>query len=285
MKKVKVIGVPEHFNLPWHMAIEEGAFTSRGITLEWEDIPEGTGRMSKMLSDGATDLAVILTEGMVKSITDGNPSKIVQTYIETPLRWGIHVSANSSYQNLSEIENAKVAISRFGSGSHLMAIVNAQNQNWKTDKLKFEVINNLNGAVKALSEGLDAYFMWERFTTKPLVDQGIFKRLGDCPTPWPCFVIAATDRFISEQSGLLKHVLEIINQYTTEFKTIPSIDRTIANAYGQRLEDIKEWLGLTQWSQEQLTAESLQQVQERLKSLDLIETIGPAEKYLYLAGN
>ena len=285
MKKVKVIGVPEHFNLPWHMAIEEGAFASRGIALEWEDIPEGTGRMSKMLSSGATDLAIILTEGMIKSIADGNPSKIVQTYIETPLRWGIHVAARSDYQSLEAIENAKVAISRFGSGSHLMAIVNAQNQNWKTDKLKFEVINNLDGAVKALSEGLDAYFMWERFTTKPLVDQGVFRRLADCPTPWPCFVIAATDHFIAEKPGLLQHVLEIINQYTTEFKTIPSIDRTIANAYGQQLQDIQEWLGLTQWSQEQLTVESLQQVQERLKSLELIKTIGAPEKYLYQPGS
>jgi len=26
MKSVKIIGVPEHFNYPWHMAIAEGAF-------------------------------------------------------------------------------------------------------------------------------------------------------------------------------------------------------------------------------------------------------------------
>ncbi|NNM17841.1 MAG: ABC transporter substrate-binding protein, partial [Croceitalea sp.] len=42
MKKVKIIGVPEHFNLPWHLAIEEGAFEARGIDLVWTDIPEGT---------------------------------------------------------------------------------------------------------------------------------------------------------------------------------------------------------------------------------------------------
>jgi hypothetical protein len=32
--------------------------------------------------------------------------------------------------------------------------------------------------------------------TKPLVDKGIF-RIGDCPTPWPCFVIAVRDELIS----------------------------------------------------------------------------------------
>ena len=281
MKKVKIIGVPEHFNLPWHMAIEEGAFASRGIALEWEDIPEGTGRMAKMLAARETDLAIILTEGMVKSIADGNASKIVQTYIESPLLWGIHVSANSSYQKLSDIEKAKVAISRFGSGSHLMAIVNAQNQNWNTDDLQFEVINNLEGAVNALSDGLDAYFMWERFTTKPLVDKGTFRRLADCPTPWPCFVIAGTEAFVAQESWLLRHILEVINSYTLEFKAIPSIDRTLANAYGQELEDIQEWLGLTKWSQEQLSIDHLKQVQERLKSLDIIDEIRNPDAFLY----
>jgi len=281
MKQVKIIGVPEHFNLPWHLAIEEGAFKTRGIALEWEDIPEGTGRMANMLASEDTDLAIILTEGIVKSIAGGNPSKIVQTYIETPLRWGIHVAADSIYKTLADIEHVKVAISRYGSGSHLMAIVNAQDQNWNTNKLSFEVINNLDGAVKALSEGLEAYFMWERFTTKPLVDQRIFRRLADCPTPWPCFVIAATDRFIRERSGLLMHILEIINLYTYEFKMIPSIDRTIANTYNQQLEDIQEWLSLTRWSGEQLTVESLEQVQERLRSLNLIDRIGKAADFLH----
>lgn len=41
--------------------------------------------------------------------------------------------------------------------------------------------------------------MWEHFTTKPLVDKGIFKHLGDFPTPWSSFVIAATDVFIADQ--------------------------------------------------------------------------------------
>jgi hypothetical protein len=87
-----------------------------------------------------------------------------------------------------------------------MAYVNAQNQGWNPEKLQFEIINNLEGAVKSLNEGSGAYFMWEHFTTKPLVDKGIFKRLGDCPTPWPCFVIAATDSFLGSQPGVLKHI-------------------------------------------------------------------------------
>jgi hypothetical protein len=36
------------------------------------------------------------------------------------------------------------------------------------------------------------------FMTKPLVDKGIFRRIGDCPTPWPCFVIAVRDEILEK---------------------------------------------------------------------------------------
>ncbi len=280
MKTVNIIGVPEHFNLPWHLAIEEGAFEERGIDLQWTDIPEGTGRMSKMLANGETDLAIILTEGITKSISEGNPTKIVQEYIASPLLWGIHVAHDSDYKTIADLEGTKAAISRFGSGSHLMAYVNAQNQNWETDKLAFEIINNLEGAVEGLTKGIADYFMWERFTTKPLVDNNTFRRLGDCPTPWPCFVIAGTATFLNTNPSLVKHILEVINLYTQEFKSIPSIDRTIANRYGLQLEDVKEWLSKTQWGQEQITTEQLENVQQRLLSLHLINDLKTATHFL-----
>lgn len=280
MKSVKIIGVPEHFNLPWHLAIEEGAFAQRGIDLQWEDIPEGTGKMCQLLQNGETDLAIILTEGIIKSITEGNRSRIIQEYIATPLLWGIHVGAKSSYQQLSELEHTKVAVSRFGSGSHLMAYVNAENNGWHPNELMFEVINNLDGAKEALNNGTADYFMWEHFTTKPIVDAGIFRRLGDCPTPWPCFMLVGTNRFIAEEPNIINHILEVLNMYSSEFKSIPSIDRTLANRYGQQLPDIQEWMQLTEWSQSQLSPLTLRKIQRTLLDLSLITKELPLETFL-----
>ncbi len=270
MKKVRIAGVPEHFNFPWLLSIEEGAFEQRGIDLQWTDVPEGTGKMIEMLQSGATDLAIILTEGIIKGIIEGNRSKIVQEYIASPLLWGIHVGTHSPFQDISELKAAKIAISRFGSGSHLMACVNAEDRGWDKADLQFEVVNTIEGAVKALTDGTADYFMWEHFTTKPLVDSGIFRRLGDCPTPWPCFVIAATDTFIAENSGAIGHILDTINTYTVEFKDIPSIDRTLANQYGQKLADVQEWLSMTYWSQSQIHPPILENVQKALMGLGMV---------------
>lgn len=281
MKKVNIIGVPEHFNFPWQLAIEEGAFEARGINLEWKDIPEGTGKMAQMLKDGEADLAIILTEGIVKSISEGNPTKIVQEFIASPLLWGIHVAQGSTYTRLEDLKGKTAAISRYGSGSHLMAYVNGRNLGWNTEALKFKVVDTLEGAINALGDGTADYFMWERFTTKPLVDKKIFRRITDCPTPWPCFVVAATDGFIAQNPGALGHILEVINVYTEDFKGIPSIDKTIANTYGQQLEDIKLWLSLTQWSQEKLDKATLDSVQNTLLDLKLIAQPAPPNKILY----
>ena len=271
MKQVRIVGVPEHFNLPWQLCIENGEFEAENINLKWTDIPEGTGKMCQMLHDKETDIAVILTEGIVKDIIAGNQSKIVQVYVQSPLIWGIHVASNSKYQKLSDLENTKVAISRLGSGSHLMSIVNAQNQGWETNNLQFEIINTIDGAVEALTNQTADYFMWERFMTKPLVDKGIFRKIADCPTPWPCFVIAVREEILEKHPKIIDKILEIINATTSEFKKIPSINKTLVSRYNLKIEDIEEWLSLTEWSQKQLSEKMLNEVQNQLFELSLID--------------
>jgi ABC-type nitrate/sulfonate/bicarbonate transport system substrate-binding protein len=274
MKTIKIAGVPEHFNLPWYLCIENNEFEAVGIDLQWTDIPEGTGKMCQMLRDGETDIAVILSEGIVKDITLGNPSKIVQIYVESPLIWGIHVSSQSNYYTISDLENAKVAISRYGSGSQLMAYVNANNQGWNSEKLQFEIVNTIDGAVEALTNGIADYFMWEHFMTKPLVDKGIFRRVGDCPTPWPCFVLAVREEVLKKNPDSVTQILKIINSCTEDFKEIPHIDKILATKYNQQIEDIDEWLRLTEWSQKSVSEEMLNKIQNQLYDLKIIDKKG-----------
>lgn len=271
MKTINIVGVPEHFNLPWHLCIESGEFENAGINLQWTDVPEGTGKMCKMLRESETDLAVILTEGIVKDITDGNESQIIQKYVESPLIWGVHIGANSPYKTPEDLKDKKVAVSRMGSGSHLMAYVYAENMGWDTSKMDFEIVHTIDGAVKALTNGTADYFMWEKFMTKPLVDSGVFRKIDDCPTPWPCFVIVGRKEFLKENVHTVNIILEIINATTQEFKNIPSIDRTLSNRYNQKIEDIREWLLLTSWSQKNIDEKTLTKVQNQLYNLSLID--------------
>ncbi len=90
--------------------------------------------MCKALRNKEIDLAVILTEGIIKDIIEGNKSKIVQTFVKSPLIWGIHVAQDSTYKTIDDLKGKKAAISRYGSGSHLMAYINAENNNWNLEE-------------------------------------------------------------------------------------------------------------------------------------------------------
>ena len=272
MKNFLIGGVPEHFNLPWYIALRDKKFNEKGINLRWKDFAGGTGQMCRALREKEIDMAVILTEGMVRDIIKGNESKIVQVFVKSPLLWGIYVAANSDYKTVSDLKGTEAAISRYGSGSHLMAFVNAENLAWdlKND-LNFKVIKDLDGALEGLPKGNGDYFMWEKFMTKPYVDNGTFRLVGMSPTPWPSFVIAVRNDVLENEMKSIKAILDVINAITEKFKTLPNIDEMIAKRYGQKIEDVREWLSLTEWSDRQLTPNELENIQQKLLDLDLIE--------------
>ena len=269
---LKIGGVPEHFNLPWHYALEKKWFGEKNIDLQWTDYPGGTGVMNKDLHSGALDAAVILTEGIVADIANGNKSKIVQWYVKSPLVWGIHVAAGSPIINEQQFAGKKYAISRYGSGSHLMAFVDAHQRGLEIKPEQFVVVNNLDGAVNSLVSGEADLFMWEKFMTKPFVDKGIFRRVGECPTPWPSFVIAVREEYLEKHPVVISAMLEVIQKSCKEFITLPDrIDR-IAQRFKLKPEDVKEWLKAVEWQTEAVFDERLlDKVTSTLIEIGIIE--------------
>jgi sulfonate transport system substrate-binding protein len=75
-----------------------------------------------------------------------------------------------------------------GSGSHLMARVDAHLRNLKIKDDQWMIVQNLEGAKTALSEQSADLFLWEKWMTRPLVDAGILKMIDERPTPWSCFL-------------------------------------------------------------------------------------------------
>jgi len=245
---IRLGGVPEHFNLPIHLAIENGAFENRGLRVDWTTFEGGTGQMTKALREGSIDACVLLTEGIIKDIVKGNPSKIISEYVKTPLTWGIHTSAKNPLDTYQAIFDKQYAISRFGSGSHLMAIVDANSKGHFISKEQFSVIGNLEGALKALDEQEVDIFYWEKYTTKPYVDSGQLKRVGEFLTPWPCFVIAATDHILDKESVAMIRMLRTIHDSCDLFMEANNAVQLVSSRYDLLLEDAERWYHNTAWA-------------------------------------
>jgi sulfonate transport system substrate-binding protein len=247
--KIKIGGVPEHFNLPWALALEQRAFDSMGIELTWRDFPGGSGAMANALSDGELDAALLLTEGAVAAIAGGALLKVTSLYTDSALVWGIHVPAASRFYSLAEVRGARYAISRQGSGSHLMAFVHARAQGWPVEQLAFVSVGNLAGAVDAFAAGSADVFFWEKFMTKPLVDAGRFRRIGEFTAPWPAFVVCVADAVGSEQRAAIARTVAVVLREAAALRARRDAPVLIAARYGLVAPDVAAWLETTRWSE------------------------------------
>ncbi|WP_026464921.1 substrate-binding domain-containing protein [Adhaeribacter aquaticus] len=283
MEKVnfKIGGVPEHFNLPWHLAMQEGLFEQAGLQLSWTDYLGGTGAMTKDLRSGDLDIAVLLTEGIVADIVKGNESKIIQVFVESPLNWGVHVPAQSNLYEAKDLEGKRVAISRMGSGSHLMAFVYATQQGWNPADSELVLVGGIDGARVAFKNNTADVFLWEKFMTKPLVDAGEFRRVDEIPTPWPCFVIAARQEIINQQAGPLKKLLKIINTANQSFKQNPEAVNLVSQNFNLQPADAQTWFTSTRWATTTGVSESMiQGVIDMLRKLELIDQTPQASELI-----
>ncbi|MEM9297239.1 MAG: substrate-binding domain-containing protein [Bacteroidota bacterium] len=241
-------GVPEHFNLPIHLAVESGEFEKAGIHVNWTDHSGGTGQMIQALRKGEVDICILLTEGIITDILNGNPSKIVSGYVNSPLTWGIHTNYDSRIDSLENQFGQKIAISRYGSGSHLMPIVNALIQEKKIKGSQFVVVNNLDGGLKSLQSGEASIFYWEKYTTKPYVDNGILKRIGEFNSPWPCFMIAAREEVITKHPKQLDRLLKLIHASCRTFMENDESPTLVSERYGLKLKSAQYWFHGTEWA-------------------------------------
>ena len=86
------------------------------------------------------------------------------------------------------------------------------------------------------------------------------------------------DEFISNEKETLQTILKVINSITARFKHIPEIETIISERYHQKNEDVKNWLALTEWSQQNIQASTVEAVQEQLLKLDIISKKLPFEQ-------
>lgn len=279
LTRLKIGGVPEHFNLPWKLAMQDGTLKEQGIVLHWEDMGGGTGQMIRGLENKTLDVAVLLTEGITKSILQGLDAKIIQTYVNSPLRWGIHVPFHAEIEEISQLEGKTFAISREGSGSHLMAYVLAEKRGWHVEDLKFNVVGDVYGGLWALENNEAQAFLWDKYTTQPFVEKQKCRYIGDVVTPWPCFVVAVRKELLDEHSDILNKMCEVVGAEAKKLTENKDAKDIIAWRYGLKQDEVRQWLNETDWNHEvAIDKDKFANVIDHLIRLKLI-TAQDAERY------
>ncbi|KAI9021506.1 hypothetical protein CLU79DRAFT_703081 [Phycomyces nitens] len=242
--------------------------------------------MTQKLKDKELDIAIALTEGLVAGISKGQDwYKIVGTYVDAPLCWAISTGAESKHRSIDTLFKSDAAISRLGSGSHIMAYVLADQQGWLNGKtpgepFDFTVLNNFKAMRDAVNDLSSDFFMWETFTTKPYHDSGEVKRIGQITPPWPAFLFAAHTDLLESNAEGIKQAILAIQRATVLFmeqKDNESVKR-IMSLLDYPEQDVRSWFKTVRYAKDP-TLVSRQAIQVTVSTLikaGVIERPGPA---------
>jgi sulfonate transport system substrate-binding protein len=246
---IRLGGVPEHFFYPWKKWLAETAGTAHGIEWTWTDYPGGSGAMIQALENNEIDFAFLLTESTYKAISAGSELEALSVYVQSPLLWGIFTGVENSLETVEPINERKYAISRFGSGSELMAMVDARKRGTTIEQHQWVLAHNLSGAEKALTTGEADLFFWEKWTTKPLVDKGIFKMVDVCPSPWASFILTGRKEESQMETRLeaIKSAFATVTKMAADLKISNETATLIASEYHLQEPDAADWLRHVEW--------------------------------------
>ena len=224
---------------------------------------------------------VVLTEGAISNLHRENPSKICSFYTDSPLIWGVHTAFNKQFNKTQLQEKAEFAISRYTSGSHLMAFLYLQSIGIKNSP-QFNLVNDLNGAREEFKNSPEQLFLWEKFTTKPFVDNKELTKIDEIPTPWPAFVILSSNRIIEKHSDAIYTILKIVQQQAQELKASENSTNEIAARYGLKIEDAQTWFNELKWSSKvEIDTQTLNKVTSTLYDLNLITYKKDAREFIH----
>ena len=243
-------GVPEHFNYPWVQWVAANAVQSRPIRASWKDFPGGSGAMIGALEVGELDVALVLTEAVAHALNRRAAVVPLSLFVQSPLVWGIFSGAQNAIDEVVPHSGVRYAISRFGSGSHLMAMVDAEMRGGQIAENQWVVVQSLAKGKEVLKAGEADLFFWEKWMTKPLVDQGILKMIGERPTPWPSFTMVCTQSFAEKEANLnaIRLIFDEVVAIAQNFHNQQDNCKILAEAYGLKEQDAAAWLAHVRWA-------------------------------------
>jgi len=254
MTEIRVGGVPEHFNIPWEIAQNNNLCNLDNININFIKIAGGTGEMLSSLKANKLDVIVAVTESLIAGIAKEKDIdiRLIGTYVESPLIWAVSVSPNNNgdtIKTLEDLRSKRIGISRYGSGSHTMSYVLANQYHIDPNEFIFVVKRDFEGLRQGIRDNEIDAFMWETFMTKPYYDSGVLRKLGEIKTPWPAFSFSSTIEYITKNKVLLEKLLRTIEKATSIFTSQQEeYSKVISERFGLKQEDAIQWFKTVKFS-------------------------------------
>jgi hypothetical protein len=150
------------------MYVYHHLFQKHALSVELVPAPSGTGDMLRKLVEKEIDIGTTLMEGTVlqavQNVLDGKEERIRVggLYTRSPLCWALAVHPDAPL--VSTLPHVRIGISRYGSGSHIMAVLLAQQKKWTC--YEWVVCDHIQGLLEGIQKDRIDCFLWEVITTR-----------------------------------------------------------------------------------------------------------------------
>ncbi|GAA5882997.1 hypothetical protein JCM16303_006783 [Sporobolomyces ruberrimus] len=280
--KLRIGYVREHFSSPLLQLAENDE------NIELVECPSGTGQVMSRFKANEIDVAIALTESLLAGIAKKTAEfKLVGTYVTSPLQWAVIVGKDSKYEKLGDLKGEKIGISRIGSGSQVMASVMALNEGWtdsdgKVSPIDFEVLDTFKNLRDGVNSGKAAAFMWEKFTTRPYLDEVRF--IGTVPTPWHSWAVVASPSTLAPSSPLLPTLEAFLSNLTKSIRDFDSKEARskdsvefVKTTFGYPEDDVRAWFDQVSYPQGEVKEVERAMVEKTFKTLEAAGVLSQPE--------
>ena len=108
------------------------------------------------------------------------------------------------------------------------------------------------------------------------------KRIGEVPSPWPCFSIIASDKALKEFDTWIFKLRDLVYQESQYLKANPSQTISeISEKYSLKKEDVTLWFSQTDWAvTKEVSSDDLIKAMKKMLDLGIISEIPYASEFL-----
>jgi NitT/TauT family transport system substrate-binding protein len=270
------------YSVPWAIAIEQGLFEERDITLEEIVGSSGGGTTVRNVVTGGLPLGAVATPAAINAFNEGSSLKILGGAIANTADISFVTLPDRGIGSIEDARGKRVGFTEPGSITQGCAVLSLQGAGIDPGEIELQAMGGLSEALTGLTQGavdLAPQLLPTALSTNE--EQGFVTvfETSEYVGEFPQLSMIATSQTVQQQPELLQALIEI---YQQAIDLILETTQEAATAWSNNSEVSEEdalasleAIDPSQYYSTGLTAGALNTVVEEMKAIELLE---PDEK-------
>ncbi|HVF03131.1 MAG TPA: ABC transporter substrate-binding protein [Rubrobacteraceae bacterium] len=266
------------YSVPWAIAIEQGLFEERDITLEEIVGSSGGGTTVRNVVTGGLPLGAVATPAAINAFNEGSSLKILGGAIANTADISFVTLPDRGIESIEDARGKRVGFTEPGSITQGCAVLSLQGAGIDPGEVELQAMGGLSEALTGLTQGaidLAPQLLPTAFSTNE--EQGFVTvfETSEYVGEFPQLSMIATSQSVQQQPELLQALIEI---YQQAIDLILENPQEAAAAWSNNSEVSEEdalasleAIDPSQYYSTALTAGALNTVVEEMKAIELLE--------------